>query len=98
MSYHLFNSFVELLNRDISTKIGWRIFFTDPLNRYCDHSLLSKGNSECVYKGKFWVKCLIYQVKCSMCEDICICNTYQKIKKIMESAHIRLMSIVHRKS
>ena len=37
-----------------------------------------------VYEGKCWKKCLIYEVKCSMCEYIYIGNTQHKFNKIMD--------------
>ena len=38
----------------------------------------------CVYEGKSRSKCLIYKVKCSMCDASYTGNTQQTLKKIMD--------------
>ena len=50
ISYDRFNNLPELLNRDITTIIGWGILPCDLM--YGDCSLPPKGNVKCVYKGK----------------------------------------------
>ena len=53
----------------------------------------SKVNGKCVYEGKCRSKCLIYEVKCSLCDAIYIGNTQQTIKK--EWAETSLISYVY---
>ena len=47
----------------------------------CNCSLPSKFNGKCVYEGKCRSKCIIYEVKLSMCDTIYIGNTQQTFKK-----------------
>ena len=75
MSYHRFNNLAELLNGDLAAKIGLGIFSKDLMDRECNYSLPSKVNKKYVYKGKFWYKCIIDEVKWSMCDAIFIGNT-----------------------
>ena len=84
MSYHKFNNLAVLLNGDLAAKIGRVISSIDLMDRCCNCSLPSKVNSECVYEGKSWGKCLIFEVKCSLCEAIYIGNTQQTSKKRMK--------------
>ena len=63
MSYHRFNILAELLDGDLSAKIGRGIFFKDLMDRECNRSLPSKVNRRCVYEGKCRSKCNIYQVE-----------------------------------
>ena len=81
MSYPRFNNLAELLNVDLAAKIGRGIFSKGLMDRECNLSLPSKVNGKCVYEGKCWSKCIIYKVKCSMCDVICIGNTQQTLKK-----------------
>ena len=48
-------------------------------------SLPSKVNGNCVYEGKFRSRCIIYEVKCCMCDAIYIGNTQQNFKKRMDN-------------
>ena len=81
MSYHRFNNLAELLNRDLAAKIGRGIFSKDLMDRECNCSLPFRGNRKCVYEDKCRSMCLIYKVKCSMCDAIYIGNTQQTQKK-----------------
>ena len=85
ISYHRFNNLSELLNRDLTTQIGWGVLSKDLMYREYNCSLPSKVNVKCVYKFKLRSKCLIQESKCSMCEAIYIGNTQQKLKRIMDS-------------
>ena len=84
MSYHRFNNLVELLNGDIATKIGQGIFSKDLMDRERNCSLPSKVKRKCVYEGKCQSICIIYEVKCCMCDAIYIGNTQQTFKKIID--------------
>ena len=46
MSYHRYNSLAELLNGDLTTKIGRWIFSKDLMDRECNFSLPSKVNGK----------------------------------------------------
>ena len=81
MSYHRFNNLVELLNGDLAAKIGRVIFFKDLMDIKWNCSLPSKVNGKCVYEGECRSQCIIYEVKCSMCDAIYIGNTQQTFKK-----------------
>ena len=94
MSYHIFNNLSELLKGDLAAKIGRGIFSKDLMDRECNFSLLSKVNVKCVYEGKFRSKCIIYEVKCSMCDSIYIGNTQQTFKKRMDSHFSNILSLL----
>ena len=70
MSYYKFNNLAELLNGDLAAKIEWRILSRDLMDIERNCSLPYKVNSKCVYGSKFRNKFLIYEVKCSLCDDI----------------------------
>ena len=72
MSYRRFNKLAELINGYLISKIGRAIFSKDLMDRECNCSLPSKVNGKCVYEGKCWSKCIIYEVKCSSCDAIYI--------------------------
>ena len=75
ISYHIFNNLSELLNGDLGAKIGQRILSKGVMDRECNCSLPYKFNRKYSYEGKFRSKCLIYKVRCSMCDSIYIGNT-----------------------
>ena len=81
MSYHRFNNLAELLNRDLAKKIGREICSKYLMDRKCNCSLPSKVNGKCVYKAKWRSRCIIYEVKFSMCNAIYVGNTQQTFKK-----------------
>ena len=83
MSYHKFNNLAEYLNGELVAKIGQGIISSDLMDRECNCYLPYKVNSRFVYEGKCRQKCLIYEVKLSMCDAIYIGNTQQIIKKRM---------------
>ena len=83
MSYYRFNNLAELLNRYLAAKIGRGILFTELMDRECNCSVPYKLNVKFVYEGKFRYKCLIYEVKCLMCDAIYIGKTQQTLKKRM---------------
>ena len=95
MPYHIFNNISELLNGDLTTKIGWGIFSKDLMDRECNFSLPSKVNGKCDYKGKCRSKCIIYEVKYSMRDDIYIGNTQQTLKKRMDGHFSDLLRILN---
>ena len=84
ISYHIFNNLAELLNGDLTTKIGRGIFSKDLMDRKCNCSLNSKVNRKCAYEGKCRSRCIIYEVTCSMCDAIYIGNTHQTFRKRMD--------------
>ena len=94
MSYHRFNNLAELLNGDLAAKIGQGIFSKDLMDRECNYSLPSKVNGKCIYEGKCWSKCIIYQVECSMCDAIYIGNTQQTFKKRMDGHFSDLLCLL----
>ena len=94
MSYHGFNNLDELLNVDLTAKIGRGIFSKYLMDRECNFSLPSKVNKFFVYEGKCRSKCLIYKVKCSMCDTIYIENTHQTFKKIMDRHFSNLLRLL----
>ena len=53
--------------------------------------ILSKVNGNCVYVNKFRKKCLIYEVKFSMCEAIYIDNTHQTPNKTKDGTFFCLL-------
>ena len=54
------------------------------MERECNCSIPSKVNGKCVYEGKCRSRCIIYEVKCCMCDAIYIGNTQQTFKKRMD--------------
>ena len=80
ISYHIFNNLSEIVNIDLSAKIGRKILSKDLMDRECNCSITSKVNGKCVYEGKCQSKCLIHEVKCLMCDAIYIDNTQQTLK------------------
>ena len=96
MNYHIFNNLAELLNRNLAAKFGRGILFRDLIDRLFKCYFPSKVNGKCVYEGKSRNKCLIYKVKCSMCDDIYIGNTYQTPKKIMDGNLSYLLRLLKR--
>ena len=83
MSYHIFNNLAELLNGYLAAKIGQGIFSKDLMDRECNYYHPSKVNGKCVYKGKCQSGCIIYEVKCCMCDALYMGNTQQIFKKRM---------------
>ena len=81
MSYHRFNNLAELLTVDLAAKVGRGIFSKDLMDRKCNCYLSSKVKVKCVYEGKCRYRCIIYEVKCSMCYAIYIGNNQQNLKK-----------------
>ena len=94
MSYHRFNNLSKLLNRDLAAKNRRGIFSKYLIDRKCNCSLSSKVNQKCVYERKFWSRCIIYEVKFSMCDDIYIGNTQQTFKKIMDGHFYNLLRLL----
>ena len=84
ISYHRLKKLAELLNGDLAAKIGRGIFPKDLMDRECNCSLSSKVNGKCVYKDKCRSRCIIYEVKLCMCDDVYIGNTQQTFKKRMD--------------
>ena len=76
MSNLRYNTLAELLNGDLAAKIGQGIFSKDLMDRECNFSLPYKVNGKCVYEGKCRSKCIIYEVKFSMCDAIYRGNTH----------------------
>ena len=64
------------------------------MDRECNCSLPSKVNGKCVYEGKCRSRCIIYEVKCCMCDTIYIGNTQQTFKKRMDVHYARRCSLV----
>ena len=64
------------------------------MDQECNYSLPSKVNRKCVYKSKCRSKCIICEVKCSMCDAIYIGNTQHRIKKIMNGHFSDLLLII----
>ena len=81
ISYHRIINFAELLNGDLAAKIGRGIFSKDLNDRKCNFSLTYKDNRKCVSEDKYQSRCIIYKVKCSICDGIYIRNTQQTFKK-----------------
>ena len=77
----LFDDCVVRASRKEIDQIHNRKVFQPRLPRYLNCSLPSKVNGKCVYKVKCLSRCIIYEVKCSMCEAIYIGNTQQTFKK-----------------
>ena len=75
ISYHRFNILAELLNGDLAAKIGRGIFSKYLMDGENICSLPYKVNVRCVYQGKCRSKCIIYEVKCSICDAIYIGKT-----------------------
>ena len=64
------------------------------MDRECNCSLPSKVNVKCVNESKYRNKCLIYAVKCSMCDAIYIGNTQQRLKKRMDGHFSDLLRLL----
>ena len=64
------------------------------MDREYNCSTQSKVNRKCVYEGKLRSKCLIYEVKCSMCDAIYIGNTQQTLNKIMDGHFSDLLRLL----
>ena len=92
MYYHRFNNLSELLKGYLAAKIGRVIISKDLMVRECNCSLPSKVNEKCVYGGKFRNTFFIYEVKCSMCDAVYICNTQKTLRKRMGG---RFYDILH---
>ena len=84
ISYHRLNNLAELIYGDLAAKIGRGIFSKYLMDRECNCSLPSKFNGNFVYEGKYRSKCIIYEVKCSICDDVYTGNTQQTFKKRTE--------------
>ena len=94
MFYYRFNNLAELLNGDLTAKLGRGIFSKDLMDRECNCSLPSKVNGKCVYEGKCRSRCIIYEVKCCMCDAIYIGNTQQTVKKRMDGHYSDLQRLL----
>ena len=81
MFYCGFNFLDKLLNGDLAAKIGQGILSKYLIDIEFNCSLPYKVNINCVYEGKCQNKCLIYEVKCLICDAIYIGNTHQTLKK-----------------
>ena len=95
ISYHRYNHLAEHL----AAKIGRGIFSKYLMGIGCNCFLPSKVNVKCVYEGKCHSKCIIYEVKFSMCDAIYIGNTQQTLKKRMHghfSDLLRLLKKIQR--
>ena len=64
------------------------------MDRKYNFSILSKANRKCVYEGKCQSRCIIYEVKCSMCDAIYIGNTQQTFKKLMNGHFSDLLRLL----
>ena len=64
------------------------------MDRKCNCSLPSKVNRKFIYEGKFRSKCLIYEVKCSVCDAIYMDNTKQTLKKRMDDHYSDLLCLL----
>ena len=95
MSYNRFTNLAELLNGDFAAKIGRGIFSKDLMDRKYNCSHPSKVNGKCVYECKYRSQCIIYKVKCSMCDAIYIGNTHQTFKKIMDDNFSDLLRLLN---
>ena len=95
MSYHIFNDLAELINGYLTAEISWVILSIELVYRECNFSLSYKVNVECVYRGKFRIICLIYEVKFLMCETIYIGNTQQTFKKRMGGHFSNLLRLLN---
>ena len=94
MSYHIFNNLAGLINGDLAAKIGRGVFSKYLMDREWNCSLPSKVNGKCVYKGKWRSTCLIYEVKCSMCDAIYIGITQQTLKKRMDGCFFNILRLL----
>ena len=72
------------LTETFPQKIGQGIFSKYLMDRECNCSIPFKVNRKCVYEGKFRSECIIYEVKCSICDAIYIGNTHQTFKTRMD--------------
>ena len=81
MSYHRYNNLAELLNGDLTAKMGRGIFSKDLMTRECNCSNPSKINGKRVYEGKCRSKRIIYEVNFCTCNSIYIGITQQTFKK-----------------
>ena len=70
--YNRFNNLDELLNGDLPQRSGIESIHMNQWNP-------SKFNGKCVFGGKFQKMCLIYKVKCTLCDAIYIGNTQQTL-------------------
>ena len=91
---HIFINLAELLNGYLATKTGQGIFSKDLMDRECNCYLPSKVNGKCVYEGKCRHQCIIYEVKCSMCNTIYIGKTQQTFKKRMDGHFSNLLHLL----
>ena len=94
MSHHIINSLAELFNGYLAAKTGRGILSKDLINRECNCSIPYKVNGKCFYKGKFWSKCLIHKIKCSMCDDIYIGKTQQTHTKRMDDHFSNILCLL----
>ena len=53
-----------------------------------------KSQRKCVYEGKCPSGCIIYEVKCSMCDAIYMGNTQHTFKKIMDGHFFGLLCLL----
>ena len=81
MSYYGFNNLSELLTGHLDAKIGWGILSCDLIYIEYKISLPYNINGKCVYKVKYQKKCLIYEVKLSICHAIYIGKKQEIFKK-----------------
>ena len=64
------------------------------MDRECKCSIPSKVNRKCAYEGKCRSRFIIYEVTCSICDDVYIGNTQQKFKKIMDGHFSDLLRLL----
>ena len=94
MFYCGFNFLDKLLNGDLAAKIGQGILSKYLIDIEFNCSLPYKVNINCVYEGKCQNKCLIYEVKCLICDAIYIGNTHQTLKKKMDGHFSDLLCLL----
>ena len=80
------------LTETFPQKIGRGIFSKYLMDRECNCSLLSRFKRKCVYEGKFQSECIIYKVKCSICDAIYKDNSQQTFKTRM---YVHFSDLLH---
>ena len=93
MSYHIFNILVKLINGELTAKIRQKSFpETDWIDNVTNIFHIRSAVSVSTHVNTR--KCLVYKVKCSMCEVIYIGNTQQTFNKRMDGHLFDLLRLL----
>jgi len=80
MCYTKFSNLHEIFQGDLGQKLMKDVVSRDFMDLPCNCNATSKIDGKCMYKGECRKMCVVYQVKCKLCNEVYIGNTQQKMK------------------